>query len=71
MQRERRSWMECIEHIADTEGVAIEQARRIREIEEELAATQKKLVQTVLDNEPLKKSCRTLRSCESRVGTSK
>ena len=51
-----------IEHIADTEGVSIEQARRIHKIEEELAATQKKLVQTVLDNEPLKKSCRTLRS---------
>jgi hypothetical protein len=33
----------------------LEQARRIRELEEELAATQEKLAQMVLENELLKK----------------
>jgi len=55
VQLERRSRLERIEHIADTEGVSIEQARRIRELEEELAATQQKLAQTVLENDLLKK----------------
>ncbi len=44
-----------IEDIADTEGVSLEQARRIRELEEELEATQKKLAQTILENDLLKK----------------
>ncbi len=56
VQLERRDRMARIEMIADTEGVPIEQARRIRELEEELAATQQKLAQTVLENELLKKS---------------
>lgn len=35
--------------------MSIDQARRIRELEEELAATQQKLAQTVLENDLLKK----------------
>lgn len=71
VQLERRDRMARIETIVDTEGVSIEQARRICEPEEELAATQQKLAQTVLENELLKKVRRTLRSRENRVGTSK
>ena len=55
VQLERRHRMERIEQIANTEGVSIEQAKRIRELEEELAATQQKLAQSVLENELLKK----------------
>lgn len=55
VQLERRDRMSRIETIAETEGVSIEQARRIRELEEELAATQQKLAQTVLEVELLKK----------------
>jgi transposase-like protein len=50
-QREER-----IETIVQTEGVSIDQARRIRELEEELAATQQKLAQSVLEVDLLKKS---------------
>jgi len=50
-QREER-----IETIVQTEGVSIDQARRIRELEEELAATQQKLAQSVLENDLLKKT---------------
>jgi len=56
VQLERRHRMERIKQIADTEGVSIEQAKRIRELEEELAATQQKLAQSVLENELLKKA---------------
>jgi transposase-like protein len=55
VQLERRDRMGRIEAIAETEGVSIEQARRIRELEEELAATQQKLAQTMLENDLLKK----------------
>jgi len=55
VQLERRDRMSHIETIAETEGVSIEQAKRIRELEEELAATQQKLAQSVLENELLKK----------------
>lgn len=55
VQLERRHRMERIEQIADTEGVSVEQARRIRELEEELAATREKLAQTVLEGDLLKK----------------
>ena len=55
VQLERRARAERIEAIAETEGVSIEQARRIRELEEELAATREKLAQTVLENDLLKK----------------
>ena len=55
VQLERRNRMARIETIAETEGVSIEQARRIRELEEELAATREKLAQTVLENDLLKK----------------
>lgn len=55
VQLERRARTERIEAIAETEGVSIEQARRIRELEEELAATQQKLAQTLLECELLKK----------------
>jgi len=44
-----------IETIADEEGVTLDQARRIKELEEELEATQKKLAQTILVNDLLKK----------------
>ncbi|KAF0192225.1 MAG: hypothetical protein FD165_850 [Gammaproteobacteria bacterium] len=49
VQLERRERMARIETIAETEGVSIEQVRRIRELEEELAATQQKLEQTLID----------------------
>ena len=55
VQLERRDRVERINAIAETEGVSIEQARRIRELEEELAATQQKLAQTMLENDLLKK----------------
>jgi len=55
VQLERRDRMARIETIAETEGVSIEQARRIRELEEELAATREKLAQTVLEVDLLKK----------------
>lgn len=54
-QLDQRGRLERIEAIADTEGVSLEQARRIRDLEEELLATQQKLAQTVLENELLKK----------------
>lgn len=55
VQLDQRQREERIETIAETEGVSIDQARRIRELEEELAATQQKLAQTVLENDLLKK----------------
>jgi len=55
VQLERRDRIRHIETIAETEGVSIEQARRIRELEEELAATQQKLAQTMLEVDLLKK----------------
>lgn len=54
-QLEDRARNERIGEIAEEEGVSVEQARRIRELEEELAETQKKLAQTVLENDLLKK----------------
>lgn len=42
-----------VEIIADTEGVSLDQARKIRDLEEELAATQKKLAQLAVENELL------------------
>jgi transposase-like protein len=55
VQLERRDRLSRIETIAETEGVSIEQARRIRELEEELAATQQRLAQTLLECDLLKK----------------
>ena len=55
MQLDQRARSERIEAIAEDEGVSLEQARRIRELEEELSETQKKLAQTVLENDLLKK----------------
>ena len=55
VQLERRERLSRIETIAETEGVSIEQARRIRELEEELAATQQRLAQTLLECDLLKK----------------
>jgi transposase-like protein len=54
-QLDQRQRLERVEVIADTEGVSLEQARRIRDLEEELLATQQKLAQTVLENDLLKK----------------
>jgi len=45
-----------IETIADTEGMSLDQARQIRELEEELEASQKKIAQLVLENDLLKKT---------------
>jgi transposase-like protein len=55
VQLDQQQRLERIGVIADTEGVSMEQARRIRDLEEELLATQQKLAQTVLENELLKK----------------
>lgn len=55
VQLENRDRNARIAEIADTEGVSLEQARKIRELEEELAATQQKLAQTLLENDLLKK----------------
>lgn len=55
VQLDQRARHERIEEMVDDEGVSIEQARRIRELEEELAATQEKLAQIVVENELLKK----------------
>jgi len=55
VQLDQRQREERIETIAQTEGVSVDQARRIRELEEELAATQQRLAQTVLENDLLKK----------------
>ncbi len=55
VQLDQRARNERIEAIVEDEGMSLEQARRIRELEEELAATQEKLAQMVLENELLKK----------------
>lgn len=55
VQLERRERLSRIETLAETAGMSIEQARRIRELEEELAATQQKLAQTLLECDLLKK----------------
>jgi transposase-like protein len=55
VQLERRDRLSRIETIAETEGVSIEQARRMRELEEELAATRQRLAQTLLECDLLKK----------------
>ena len=54
-QLEERAKYARIEEIADTEGVSLDQARQIRELEEELEARQKKIAQLVLENDLLKK----------------
>ena len=56
VQLDQQQREERIETIAESEGVSIDQARRIRELEEELAATQQKLAQSVLENDLLKKT---------------
>jgi len=55
VQLDQRARDERIEAMVDNEGMSFEQARRIRELEEELAATQKQLAQTVVENDLLKK----------------
>jgi transposase-like protein len=57
-----------IETIADTEGVSLDQARKIRELEEELEATQKKLAQMVLECDLLKKILPNSQSEKSSSG---
>jgi hypothetical protein len=44
-----------LRRFGETQGVSIEQARKIRALEEELAATQQKLAQTLLEVDLLKK----------------
>jgi transposase-like protein len=55
VQLDGRAKNERIELIADTEGVSLDQARQIRELEEELEASQKKIAQLILENDLLKK----------------
>jgi transposase-like protein len=55
IQFDNRQRNDRIDAIADEEGVSIEQARKIRELEEELEATQRKLAQVVLECDLLKK----------------
>lgn len=54
-QLENRAKVDRIEEIQSTEGVSFEQARKIRELEEELEAYQKKVAQLTLENDLLKK----------------
>lgn len=55
VQLAEKSRNAAIEDIADAEGVTLDQARQIRELQEELEATQKKLAQTILECDLLKK----------------
>jgi len=55
IQFDNRQRNDRIDAIADEEGVSLEQARKIRELEEELEATQRKLAQVVLECDLLKK----------------
>lgn len=55
VQLDNRARGERIEQIAGDEGVSLDQARKIRELEEELEATQCKLAQVVLECDLLKK----------------
>lgn len=55
-QLEQRNKIERVEQIqTDDPSLSYEQARRIRELEEELADSQKKMAQLVLENDLLKK----------------
>ena|ERR1700737_1279393 len=56
IQLDNQARSERVDEIADTEGVSFEQARKIRELEEELEASQKKIAQLVLENDLLKKT---------------
>ena len=55
IQLDNQSRDERTLEISETQGVSLDQARKIRELEEELEATQKKLAQTILENDLLKK----------------
>jgi transposase-like protein len=55
IQFDNRQRNDRIDAIADEEGVSLDQARKIRELEEELEATQRKLAQVVLECDLLKK----------------
>ena len=68
VQLEVRARNARIETIADTEGVSFDQARKIRELEEELEATQKKLAQTILECDLLKKVHQNYPSARSSSG---
>lgn len=68
VQLEVRARNARIETIADTEGVSFDQARKIRELEEELEATQKKLAQTILECDLLKKVHQNYPSAKSSSG---
>ena len=54
-QLEQHARVSRTETIAQEEGVTPDQARRIQDLEEELLATQRKLAQTLLENDLLKK----------------
>lgn len=55
VQLENRARLERIDTIQDESHCSYEQARRIRDLEEELEAYQKKLAQLTLENDLLKK----------------
>lgn len=54
-QLENRAKADRIEEIQSSESVSFEQARKIRELEEEVEAYQKKVAQLTLENDLLKK----------------
>jgi transposase-like protein len=54
-QLENRKRLERIEEIQAEEGVSLEQARKIRELEEELAAAKEKIADLTMVNDLLKK----------------
>ena len=56
IQLDGRARNERLETIVDIEGVSLEQARQIRDLEEELEASHKKIAQLVLENDLLKKT---------------
>jgi transposase-like protein len=53
IQLDNHTRSERTQEIVETEGVSLEQARRIRELEEQLEATQKKLANLAVENELL------------------
>lgn len=56
IQLDNRKRNDRIDAISEEEGMSLDQARKIRELEEELEATQRKLAQVVLECDLLKKT---------------
>lgn len=68
VQLENRARFERIDTIQEESDCTYEQARRIRELEEELEAYQKKLAQLTLENDLLKKLHPNLASAKKSSG---